>query len=70
MHIYRPLSVLLHNGNAERFSRNGTLRGRNETLWERNETFGNGTLCIFGNGMLRALWPRFQFSPIFGFPRD
>ena len=60
----RPWGVLLHHGNAERFARNGTLRERNETLRERN-----GMLCISENGTLCTLWPRFQFSQIFGFPR-
>ena len=30
---YRPWSVLLHHGNAERFARNVTLLERNGTLW-------------------------------------
>ena len=52
---------------TERFE-NGKNRIGNGTKCFENGTkpFGNGTLCNFGNG---TLWPRFQFSPIFGFPR-
>ena len=55
---------------TERFE-NGTKRFGNEMKRFGNGTkrFGNGTLWIFGNGTLCTLWPRFQFSPTFGFPR-
>ena len=63
----RPWSVLLHHGNGlhetERFE-NGTKHFGNGT-----KRFGNGVLCISENGTLCTLWPRFQFSQIFGFPR-
>ena len=55
---------------TERFE-DGTKRFGNETkrFGDGTKRFGNGTLCIFGNGTLCTLWPRFQFPPIFGFPR-
>ena len=55
---------------TERFE-DGTKRFRNGTkrFGDGTKRFGNGMLCIFGDGTLCTLWPRFQFSPIFGLPR-
>ena len=70
-------SKYLHTDPEAYYYTTGTLNGLHETerFEDGTKRFGNGTKRFgdgtksFGNGTLCKFWPRFQFPPIFRFPR-